>query len=84
MKRINEEMRKKGAASTKGATIKVENAIIFRQQEDRPENLIVVDEEMQKKFPRLAVLPTQTIPVSDKNNFRAILRDSEPKLQHDR
>jgi hypothetical protein len=73
-------MKKKNPAGKTNKTIFVGRAINILK---KPNEIAVIDEETQKKFPRLAVLSTQTIPVSNENDLQRI-KDSEPKLFHDR
>ena len=73
-------MKKKDPAGKTG-TISVNRAINISK---KPNEIAVIDERIQKKFPRLVVLSTQVIRASEENDFRQIIKDSEPKLIHDK
>jgi len=78
MTKIDKEMKKKGAGSTKNEIVTVSP---WRKKDIQ--KIAVIDAKTQKKLPRLVVLSTQTIPMPEKNGFQAI-KDSEPKLIHDK
>jgi hypothetical protein len=74
--------KKKNPTENKGQTITVGRVMNLRNKENRM--IAVIDEEMQKKFPRLAILSTQTVSASQRNNHLQLIKDSEPKLLYDR
>jgi len=73
--------KKKNPTENKDKTITVGRVMNLRNKENR--TIAVIDEEMQKKFPRLAILSTQTV-LSQGNGHLQLIKDSEPKLFHDR
>ena len=79
-------MKKREAGSTRDTVITVEEILRFRRKKEMPTRVVVVDEETQKKFPRLLVSSTLTTQVLTGDNPGAIknYRASEPKLIHDK
>jgi hypothetical protein len=72
---------KKRSENSEAKTIAVDKVVYLRKKE--PTTIGVIDEEMQRKFPRLAVLSTQVVTLP-KDNGHEVIRDSEPNLTHGR
>ena len=75
-----ELMKKKDPAGAGNKPIIVNRAINLSKKN---EAIAVIDKKLQRKFPRLAVLSTQTLRISKKKGLQPI-KDSEPKLLHDK
>jgi hypothetical protein len=73
-------LKKKNPTENKDKTITVGRVINLGDKENK--TIAVIDKEMQKKFPRLAVLSTQT--VLQKDGHLQLIKDSEPKLVYDK
>jgi len=57
---------------------------VIRLRNNKNAAIAVIDKKMQKKFPRLVVLSTQILPIKNSKNHLEQIKDSEPKLLHDK
>jgi hypothetical protein len=73
---------KKRSPENKRKTIPIGKVILLRNNENTA--IAVIDKKMQRRFPRLAVLSTQTVPVKNQKNHLEQIKDSEPKLLYDK
>jgi len=73
-KRSNEAEKK-----PKGIEVGSKRMVLLSRLRPAPE-IAVIDRQLQKRFPTLLVSPTQTVRIGQVQ----LLRDSEPKMQHDK